>query len=918
MKKYILKSLFVSMLCMLAASCQDTDEFAQLDSRKAQVMFSVAMDSPSARSRANWNEGQYTPSELGNAYDNHIDLNQFVVKIEAGGKNYELKDIIKWKVEAENKDEVSNEYKFVGVVEGVNKQTELEEVKISVFANMGSNAENLTFNQDAKNIPMWGVYTEDKLVLKPGVRQDVGAIYLLRAMAKIEVGISDDMVDDGYSLNSVKLKKYNFIGNSLLENYATYANTSEIDTETKNVNASDSRENLAFTPAEAGKKYIVYLPEVNNVDGNELKLILTLQKEGEEYIETELVVKDYTGNTDNTGLIDIVRNHWYKYVISGIVNGNPTVEYSVVPWTGVDIEVGGEKFLVLNKDVIEIYNSNIDADQLKFSSSSPIKSITLKDIYGHNDNGTFTEGATDNLSAYYVTKFGQKIQLGDDPGFPIDDKKNILDREKEILNAITATAEEGKLDGGITITSPYINHETYGDSHYDTPRYLEFEVENAQGLTASFRVVQYPPVVITNEEGYFSYRSDQKFSEDQKEASHYHNYMGWKSFHLTGLMWGYEWDWTNNPNPQDEDFYVGNTSRDYSFVIDNPDNVVQNALCEVIHYGNWGAPHTFIDSRPESVTYRYGGIYKSTTYPTESFFRHRYYQFPGGQTTGKYIKNGYSISSKIYDHPRGDVQGLAIGPYYERDSRTYRKQFVWNIQPIFYNLYVSKVYDQDENGKLKGQAVINSMTSSVTVNPGVMDGEWVTWGTQKFSNHRMYTIRTTTVSADYNLGYPTLTDEGVTENTMSNANMVSPQIAVASQLGETFYQSIITLAANYNYKVPVVGKFYQFAVEHCREYVETSYKDENGNHKWDEGEEVTHYKDWRLPTKAEIDLIIKLQDESRAMDKLLTGQYYFCAAGGGDDADINVKENWVSNEYLGYDKANKMTGYYIRCVRDIK
>ena len=42
------------------------------------------------------------------------------------------------------------------------------------------------------------------------------------------------------------------------------------------------------------------------------------------------------------------------------------------------------------------------------------------------------------------------------------------------------------------------------DSHYDTVRYLEFEVTNEQGLTATFRVEQYPPTVITNIEGFFS------------------------------------------------------------------------------------------------------------------------------------------------------------------------------------------------------------------------------------------------------------------------------------------------------------------------------------------------------------------------------------------------------------------------------
>lgn len=651
------------------------------------------------------------------------------------------------------------------------------------------------------------------------------------------------------------------------------------------------------------------------------------------------------------------------------------IEYVTLPWQEVQVEIGQTiaKYLTLNTDVVKIYDRNFDFDQLRFTSSSPIKSIKLKDVFSHNARQSGAdafkalevlqeaedatqepvyEDAGDGLFAYYIDKFGQKIQLGTDPGFDLKDvdhtdwtKEVILEKENNLYNkdgvayneqyirAEVPAGQERALNGDIHIYSPInadsSNPDLDWNSHFNTIRYLEFEVMNQQGLTASFRVEQSPTVIIKNEEGYFSYRDDQKFSEDQAEASHFHNYMGWQSFHCTGLMWGYEWDWTNNPNPQDEDFYVGNTSRDYSFVINNPDAVTSKALCEVIHYGNWVAPHTFIDSRPQSVTYNYGGIYRSTTHPTGPFFRHRYYKFPGASTTGKYCadKNGNptgwkpsSSSSFRYYHERGDVQGLAIGPYYERDGRTYRKQFVWNMQPIFYNLYVSKVFEEDDSasGKLRGQANICSMTSSVEdLEPGVMEGEWVTWGTQRFSNHRMYYVNTNNTHSEYTIGYPKMTDNEVPQNTKDNAHLISPSLMVASQLGETFYQSIINLAAKNNYKVPVVGKFYKMAEEHCREYVETTFIDKPGadgklNGVWDKGEEVIHYKDWRLPTKAEIDRIIEFQESSRAMDKLLVGQYYFCITGNGEDADINDQENWVSNEVPNATS----TGYYIRCVRD--
>ena len=934
MKKYILKSLFVSMLCMLAASCQDTNEFEQtLDSSKAQVMFSVAMDSPMSRSRAlTWGD-DYTPEHIGDLYDNRIDANQLVVKIEAEGKKYKVNDIVKKQV-----GEV-NEYTFVGVVEGIKQTTTLSNAKVSVFANMGRNAENLTFAQNAEYIPMWGMRTEN-LKLTPGERAQLSAISLLRAMAKIEVSLNADMAKQ-FALTGATLNRHNPTGNSLPTIKTAAKHTTDLELEGVFNPLSGTQQPLAFEKVENGNSYVVYLPEVSrgksDADHLNIEVQLNAKDEAGNLIKGAIEIGnfnvfDYSKNVDSPEVIDIVRNHWYKYNISGFAAGEIEVNYQAMDWNGVDINVGGEGFLFLNKDVIEIYNSNIDADQLKFSSSSPIN-IVLKDIYKHENNGTFTEGTKeivdgetvydgDDLSAYYITKFGQKIQLGAYPGFDVEE--GALDKENNILNAISAVPvyDETGLNGGITINSPYIGHATYGNSHYNTIRYLEFEVTNEQGLTATFRVMQYPPLVVTNEEGYFSYRSDQKYSDDQKEASHFHNYMGWKSLHLSGLMWNYVYDWTNEPDKSDTNYWgTDELHRNYSWVPSHGTGLAHN--CEVLHYGNIGAPHTFKDSRGVEVTYTYGGLYRPAVHPTDAFVRERYYSLADAACTGIYSKGGYRFNSKNYDHPKGDVQGNAVGAVYEENGKKYRKHFTWNVQPVFYNLYVDKVYKENGADRLKGQADIHSMTHATTTYYGDKGTGWTSWGRQSYTNHRMYVIRATGSSLDYNIGYPTLTEEGVTENTEANANIVSPNFAVASQLGETRYQSVVNEAAKYpaQYKVPEPGKFYQLAVEHCREYVETTYEDVDGSGTWSKlpdgtDEPVTHYDNWRLPTKAEIDLIIKLQDQSRAMDKLLVGEYYFCAVGLGDDADINNKDNWVSRQVPNFTPSK--TGYYIRCVRDVK
>ena len=100
MKKYFLHILLVGVLGMLAVSCSDEYDSMGLDSRQAQVVFSVAMDTPVSRSRAAGDDdetwGDYTPSNVGDVYDNRIDINQFIVKIVDGsGKPYMIKDIVK-------------------------------------------------------------------------------------------------------------------------------------------------------------------------------------------------------------------------------------------------------------------------------------------------------------------------------------------------------------------------------------------------------------------------------------------------------------------------------------------------------------------------------------------------------------------------------------------------------------------------------------------------------------------------------------------------------------------------------------------------------------------------------------------------------------------------------------------------------
>lgn len=101
------------------------------------------------------------------------------------------------------------------------------------------------------------------------------------------------------------------------------------------------------------------------------------------------------------------------------------------------------------------------------------------------------------------------------------------------------------------------------------------------------------------------------------------------------------------------------------------------------------------------------------------------------------------------------------------------------------------------------------------------------------SNNQMYHVVITSTSGDYQLGRPIMSDNKdiVDPNNLDNDKLVSPSFMLASQLGNS---STIS---------------WEDAKNQCKNYVEVGI---NG--------EV--YDDWRLPTAAEINIIIKYQTDT--------------------------------------------------------
>lgn len=227
--------------------------------------------------------------------------------------------------------------------------------------------------------------------------------------------------------------------------------------------------------------------------------------------------------------------------------------------------------------------------------------------------------------------------------------------------------------------------------------------------------------------------------------------------------------------------------------------------------------------------------------------------------------NGYEVDERTrYDESLGEIRYGATG--YSRRGWSFTET------PSNSSFFGAKVAEKNSDG-----------TSRISYYYWNEESNW-SWSSGWYyqyerresridglDNARMYHIQVTSTSEDYTLGRPRITD-GKTDPGRDNAELVSPSFMIASQLGAVLAANDVDMAAS-----------------HCEQYVEV---DENGN----------VYDNWRLPTEAELEIIMRFQyAENAAMDVVLSGKYYYSASGP------------VENEQ----GSNTTGGTAIRCVRDV-
>lgn len=257
-----------------------------------------------------------------------------------------------------------------------------------------------------QRIPMYGVKLCTE-TLRPDLLTDLGQVDLLRAMAKIEVTCSAE----GFKLSKVKLHRYNTSGycapTGVDEDTATdwkYEENAVCNHVTHIPENSVSTSELNFViPTENG--FIAYVPEFDNKTNTEERsyIEVTLQHTDGSSVtlnsDPYIYFCEYNTETgepiENASDFDIVRNHWYKYDITNVDDGELIFQYRVMKWNVESSAIGWNvEFKIAAYNSEDGIRLDPDYDDATVGDDEATYCYVLYPRYSNNDH----DGLTANSS----------------------------------------------------------------------------------------------------------------------------------------------------------------------------------------------------------------------------------------------------------------------------------------------------------------------------------------------------------------------------------------------------------------------------------------------------------------------------------------------------------------------------------------
>lgn len=222
-----------------------------------------------------------------------------------------------------------------------------------IFSYIGQPGDKNSEGKPFDAIPMWGVAPAELAGIKPGKRQYIGEVSMLRSMAKIIVDVdADENGELKEEVNDVKLTALTVVhcnsnGEMLPKGWNTVTDTKNLSVgNTLHIpgspSESDFGEDLHVNETDKGVTSLeFYVPEYDNSIDAEFLLKVKYAVDGGEEKEGEIHICKYEEGQPVTGytLWPIVRNHIYHYTITSV---GPNEEHLRFKVKIADMEKGGE------------------------------------------------------------------------------------------------------------------------------------------------------------------------------------------------------------------------------------------------------------------------------------------------------------------------------------------------------------------------------------------------------------------------------------------------------------------------------------------------------------------------------------------------------------------------------------------------
>ena len=405
MREFV-KYIMLLIVGMVPVSCVfDADRCIVSTDEPHDVMFTVSLKGQ--YTRAAWDD-EYTSVE-GVAFDYRIipDDLRMVILAEDGTRVGEISGLDYWPL-----NEAHTEFQFMGqlpaeVIKHINTHRDQTMYKFMVLANCGDNMsgeEYITYSHtqlDPSNenasIPMWGVKEDDVTSLYTQDHLNLGNIWLLRAAAKVEVKLSDQLKQKRTTtITSATLKYYNQTGYVLPSGWSQASDTRKLDQENCLRVYRHAAVNLPFIKDEETGNYYVYVTEYDNINYSEErnKISLEFNINGEtKYFEDAISFCQYrNGAPVENSHYSIVRNHIYEFEILSIAGSNLTLEYTVADWTKEDWDGNGAEYEEHDLSYPTYHNPVVPYEFLRLDAVEQAKYEIKKEPTMHYSAGHLEEG----------------------------------------------------------------------------------------------------------------------------------------------------------------------------------------------------------------------------------------------------------------------------------------------------------------------------------------------------------------------------------------------------------------------------------------------------------------------------------------------------------------------------------------------